>query len=160
MEANEMELGTRDERGQALEEFHRGHHEMGGAIAVRRFELKHDLAVRSPAQAFVAQGRTCDVATQAFEFLPLMRAAPRVGMQTKPVGTDTALGLGHFWIRQAQRGIFPCQCFSGQEFMTCLLTHMTSIDILLVLRNSYRWRLYGNCHCLAKVSGRHPQGCP
>ena len=34
MEANEMEPGTWDERGQALEEFQRGHHEMGGAIAI------------------------------------------------------------------------------------------------------------------------------
>ena len=34
MEANEMEARTRDERGQALKEFQRGHDEMGGAIAV------------------------------------------------------------------------------------------------------------------------------
>ena len=39
METNEMEPGTRDEGGQALEEFQRAHHEMGGAIAVRGFEL-------------------------------------------------------------------------------------------------------------------------
>ena len=44
MEANEMEPGTRDECGQALQEFQRAHHEMGGSIAVRRFELEDDLA--------------------------------------------------------------------------------------------------------------------
>ncbi len=34
MEANEMEPGPRDERGQALQEFQRGHDEISGAIAV------------------------------------------------------------------------------------------------------------------------------
>ena len=34
MEAKEMESGTRDECGQALEEFQRAHDEMGGAIAI------------------------------------------------------------------------------------------------------------------------------
>jgi len=37
MEANEMQLWTRDERGQALEEFQRAHHEMGGAIAIMEY---------------------------------------------------------------------------------------------------------------------------
>ncbi len=34
MDANEREPGTWDECGQALQEFQRGHHQMGGAIAV------------------------------------------------------------------------------------------------------------------------------
>jgi len=34
MEANEMEPGTWDECSQALQEFQRAHHEMGGAIVV------------------------------------------------------------------------------------------------------------------------------
>ncbi len=34
MKANEMQSWTWDERGQALEEFQRAHHEMGGAIAI------------------------------------------------------------------------------------------------------------------------------
>ena len=49
MEANEMESRTRDERGQALEEFQRGHDKMGGAITVRGFELKDDVAGLSAA---------------------------------------------------------------------------------------------------------------
>jgi len=48
MEANEMQPGTWDERREALQEFQRAHHEMGGAIAVRGFELQHDLAGRGP----------------------------------------------------------------------------------------------------------------
>jgi len=62
MEANEMESGTWDERGQALQEFQWAHHEMGGAIAVGRFELQDDLAGRGTPQAFVAEGGTCDIA--------------------------------------------------------------------------------------------------
>ncbi len=79
MEANEREPGTWDECGQALQEFQRGHHQMGGAIAVRGFELEENPAGWGAAQAFVAQGRARDVATQPFEFLPLMGAAPCVG---------------------------------------------------------------------------------
>ncbi len=67
MEANEMEPRTWDERGQALQEFQRAHHQMGGAIAVRGFELQHDLTGGGAAQPFVAQGRAGDVATEAFE---------------------------------------------------------------------------------------------
>ena len=46
MEATEMEPGPRDEGGQALQEFQRGHDEMGGAIAVRGFELEDGLTGR------------------------------------------------------------------------------------------------------------------
>ena len=53
--------------------------------AVRGFELEDDLAGRGAAQAFVAQGGTCDVATQSFEFLALMadlalREVPALGV--------------------------------------------------------------------------------
>jgi len=54
MEANEMEPGTQDEGREALEEFQRGHDEMGGAIAIRGFELKHDLTSPGAAEPFVA----------------------------------------------------------------------------------------------------------
>ena len=63
-----MQPGTRHEGGQVLQEFQRAHHEMGGAIAVRGFELEDDLAGWGPAQAFVAQGRARDVTTELFEF--------------------------------------------------------------------------------------------
>ena len=47
---------------------------MSGAIAVRGFELKHDLAGPGSAEPFVAEGRTRDIAAQPFEFLPLLGA--------------------------------------------------------------------------------------
>ena len=90
MKPNEMEPGTRDEGREALEEFQRGHHQMGGPIVIGRFELQDDLAGRGAAQSFVAQGGACNVATQAFEFLALMGGTRRFGMQAKPLGTDSS----------------------------------------------------------------------
>lgn len=52
MEANEMKAGTRDEGGQALEEFEGRHDDMGGAVAVGCFEFEDDIASRSAGQAF------------------------------------------------------------------------------------------------------------
>ena len=103
MEANEMEPQPRNEGGQALEEFQRGHDEMGGAIAIRGFELKDDLAGRGAAQAFVAQGRARDVAAQAFELLPLVGATAGVGMETEPLSTHTPLGMRDLWAELEKR---------------------------------------------------------
>ena len=118
MEANEMEPRPWDECGQSLQEFRGAHHEMGGAIAVRRFELQGDLTGPGAAQSFVAKGRARNVATEAFEGVPLMGAAAGVGMQAKPLGTDTALWLQRLLTGKAQGGIFPRQHFlprSGPE---------------------------------------------
>ncbi len=65
MKANEMEPRTRDEGGQALQEFQRGHDQMGGAIAIRGFKLEHHLAGPGAGEPFVAEGRTRDVVAQA-----------------------------------------------------------------------------------------------
>ena len=107
-----MKPRTWNECGEALEEFQRAHHEMGGAIAIRGFELEDDLTGRGTAQAFVAEGWTRDVAAQPFEFLPLMGAAAGVGMQAKPLGTDTALGIAGLldW-RGAARGLSTSALF-------------------------------------------------
>ncbi len=91
METNEMEPGTWAARRQACEDFQRSHDEMSGAIAVRGFELKHDLAGPGAAEPFVAEGRTRDIAAQPFEFLALLGAATGVGMQTEPLSTYTTL---------------------------------------------------------------------
>ncbi len=58
---------------------------MGGAIAIRGFELEHDLAGPGAAEPFVAEGRTRDGATEAFKFLPLMGTTPGIGSQTEPL---------------------------------------------------------------------------
>ena len=56
MAANEMEAGTRDQGGQALEEFERCHDDMRGAIAVGGFEFQDDVAFLSASQPFVGEG--------------------------------------------------------------------------------------------------------
>lgn len=58
-----------------MQEFQRGHDEMGGPIPVRGFELEDDLAGRRAVHPFMAQGRTRDVAAQPFEGVPLLGAA-------------------------------------------------------------------------------------
>jgi len=87
---------------------------MGGAIAIRGFELQDDLTSPGVAEPFVAEGRTRDVATEAFKFLSLLGTTPGISMQAKPLGTDTALGLGGFLTGEAQRGVFP-----RQHFLAC-----------------------------------------
>jgi len=72
MEANEMEPGPWDECGQALQEFQRAHHEMGGAIAVRRFELEDDLAGRGAAQPFGSRVRIKGQVFQCHKFAPAL----------------------------------------------------------------------------------------
>ncbi len=91
MEANEMEPGTWDECSQALQEFQWAHPEMGGAIAVRGFELEDDLAGRSMAQSFVSEGGARDVTTQTFEFLPLLGATRCVGSKAEGKNMESQL---------------------------------------------------------------------
>ncbi len=103
-----MEPGTWDEGRQALQEFQRGHHQMGGAIPVRGFELQDDLTSPGVAEPFVAEGRTRDVATEAFKFLSLLGTTPGISMQAKPLGTDTALWVQRLLTGQAAGGCGPC----------------------------------------------------
>ena len=91
MEANEMEPWTRDERSQAWPELERGHHEMGGPVVVRDFELKHDLTSRRALQPCVGKGGASEVATQVFECGALMGGATHVGRQAQALGADTAV---------------------------------------------------------------------
>ena len=111
MEANEREPWPGDEGGHAWQEFQWGHHGMGGAIALGRLALQHDRAGPGTAEPFVAEGRPRDIATELFEFLALMRTTPCPRMEAKPLSTHTALGLRHFWVCMAQRGVFPRQHF-------------------------------------------------
>ena len=108
MKTNKMESGPGHKGGQALQEFQGRHDDMGGPIAIRRFELQDDLAGRGGAQPFVPQGRPSDIATEAFEGRPLMGPAGHVGMQAKALATDTALGwVWPLWVGAGERLIFP-----------------------------------------------------
>ena len=78
--------GTRAAR--TLQAFQRAHDQMGGAIAIRGFELEDDFVGQDTAQPLVLQGRTGDVAAQPFEGVPLLGPEPGVGMQTEPLSSQ------------------------------------------------------------------------
>src|SRR3954452_2087428 len=90
MEANQMQPGTRDQCGQALQELQRRHHDMGGAVAPGALELQHDLASAVALEPLVGNRRAGDVAAQAFELLALMGVTAYCRMQAETVRVDTA----------------------------------------------------------------------
>ncbi len=90
MEANEMGPWTGHEHGQALHELQRRHHDMGGTVVVRAFELQHDMTGTIAFEAFVGNGWTGNVSAQVFEFLALMGGAADLGMEAKALLVDTA----------------------------------------------------------------------
>ena len=104
-----MELGPRDERRHALEEFQRSHDEMSGAIAVRGSELEDHLTGRGAVQVFLPQGRTRDVAAQPFELLAL-RGPQRVS--AKPEGWNLQFPPSVSSSSWHPHGSTPC-CASG-----------------------------------------------
>ena len=91
MKANEIEPGSWHEGGQALHKFQWGHHDVGGAILVRAFELGHDIAGAVECEPFMGDGRACDSAAQRLEFVALIHGAAHLGVETEPLGIGTAL---------------------------------------------------------------------
>ena len=75
-----MQPRTRDQCGQALHELQWRHHDRGGAVAVRTFELQHDLACWIAVEPFVSNRRAGDIAAEAFERLALMGATAHCGV--------------------------------------------------------------------------------
>ena len=90
MEADEMQPGTGHERGEALHEFERFHHDMGGAVVVGAFELQHDITGTTAFEAFVGNGWTGNVSAQVFELVALIDGATHFGMQAEAPRVDTA----------------------------------------------------------------------
>ena len=91
MEANEMQPGTGNQGGQALHELERRHHDMGGTVVVRTFELQHDITGTTAFEAFVGNRWTGNVSAQVFELVALIDGATHFGMQAKALRVDTAL---------------------------------------------------------------------
>ncbi len=60
METNEIEPGTWHEGGQALHKFQWRHHDVGGAVLVRAFELQYDIAGAVEFKPFIGDGGVCD----------------------------------------------------------------------------------------------------
>ncbi len=72
MEADQMQVRARHQRGQTLHELQRPHHYMRGAVAVGTLQLQHDLAGAITLDAFVGNGGACDIAAHTSGFYALM----------------------------------------------------------------------------------------
>lgn len=83
VKADHVQTRAWDQRGQALHELLRVHHDVGRAVAIRAFEFQHDLALGVAAQAFVGERGAGDVAAQLFELLALIRAAAHRSVQAE-----------------------------------------------------------------------------
>ncbi len=79
METDEMEPWTRDERGEALHEFQRRHHDMGRVISIGSLQCERHLPGPVECKQSVGDGGAGDVSAQVFEFLPLMGGAAHLG---------------------------------------------------------------------------------
>ena len=85
VEANQVQARTGKERGEALQEFQRRHHDMGGAVLIGALQLQHRLASTVALEPFVGNGRAGDIAAQLFECLALIGAATHRRVQAKAV---------------------------------------------------------------------------
>jgi len=110
MEANESQPRARYECGQALHELGRRHHDMGGAVLVRAFELQHDINGAAKFESFVGNSGAGDVAAQLFEFVALIHGAAHLGVEAEPLFVGTALLRGLALV--AGNGL------QGQHFLT------------------------------------------
>ena len=77
-----MQARPRHQRGQALHELQRRHHNVRGAVAPGALELQHDVTRAMALEPFVGDRRTRDVAAQPFEFLALMQPDVRERLTT------------------------------------------------------------------------------
>ena len=80
-----MQARTGNERGEALQELQRRHHDMGGAVLIGALQLQHHLPVAVAFEPFVGNRRAGDVAAQVFERLALIGAATHRRVQAKAV---------------------------------------------------------------------------
>jgi hypothetical protein len=85
--AEQMQARPRHQRGQALHELQRRHHNVRGAVAPGALELQHDVSSAIALESFVGDRGTRDVPAQALEFLALM------GGKTPPTGIKASSGI-------------------------------------------------------------------
>ncbi len=102
MEAYEIQPRARHECGQALHELGRRHHDMGGPVLIRAFELQHDVACAIAFEPFIGNGGAGDVAAQLFKFVALIHGAAHLGVEAETLLADTVL------LRRLRRMICHC----------------------------------------------------
>ncbi len=61
MEADQVQARARYQRGQALHELQRRHHDVGGTVAVGTVQLQHELAGAIALEPFVGYSRAGDI---------------------------------------------------------------------------------------------------
>jgi len=72
MEPDQVQPGPGHQRGQSLHERQRRHHDVDGAVAPGRLQLKHDLPSGVAWHPLVCQRRAGDVAAQLLEAFGLV----------------------------------------------------------------------------------------
>ena len=87
------------------------HHDVGGAIAVRAFELQHDIAGAVELAPFIGDGGAGNIAAQLFEFIALIHGAAHFGVEAESLRVGTAL-LGRLRIKAGDR-------LQRQYFLPC-----------------------------------------
>ena len=94
MKADQVQHGARHQRGQALHERPRRHHQVRGVVAPGGLELEHHLACGVGLHPFVGQCRAGDVAAQLFQRLALVGAAAHGGVQAETLNVGAHILLG------------------------------------------------------------------
>jgi len=74
MDADQMQVRARHQRGRTLHELQRPHHYMRGAVAVGTLQLQHDLAGAITLEAIAGNGGASDIAAHTSGFYALMGA--------------------------------------------------------------------------------------
>ena len=82
---DQMYTGTRDQRGQALDEREWIDHEMGRAITPSSAQLVDDLAVSGEREALGGDRASCDIAAEVLEADPVVGSDANFGVQGEAV---------------------------------------------------------------------------
>ena len=98
MKSYEVEPGPWYEGGQALHKFQWPHHDVGGTVAVRAFELQYDITGAVEFEPFIGDGGAGDVAALLLEFVALIHGAAHLGVEAEPLLVGAAF-LGRLRIK-------------------------------------------------------------
>jgi hypothetical protein len=97
MKAYQLQARSRHQWRQPLHELQRRHHEVGGAVAIRCFELEHHLPRAVHTQPFVGDGRARDLAGELFKLTAL------IGLTAHPRMQAETVGVGAQWLSERRR---------------------------------------------------------
>ncbi len=98
MKSYEVEPGPWHKRCQALHEFQWRHHDVGGAVPIRAFQLQHDIAGTVEFEPFIGDGGAGDIAAQLFELIAenSYYKRPFLSISKVPYTRSVATHTGHW----------------------------------------------------------------